>query len=144
MIDAPFHNPTTICIDMPMPPTTNNLFITAGKRRPRSAEYDAWFKEAGYRMNVQRPPLMAGKVTLLIEVEEPKTARRQDVANREKAVVDLLVKHRVIQGDDQRFVRQITLRWADVAGVRVTITPLPLLTVNSILKAVAERLEAAE
>ncbi len=64
---------------------------------------------------------MAGKVAILIEVEEPTTARRQDVANREKAVVDLLVSHRVIQGDDQRFVREVTMRWADVAGVRVTI-----------------------
>lgn len=122
-MDAPFHNPPDLYLELPMPPTTNNLFASAGKRRFRSAEYEAWIKEAGHRLNIQRPPLMAGKVMLLLEVEEPKTAHRQDVANREKAVVDLLVKHRVIQGDDQRFVRQITLRWADVAGVRVTVRP---------------------
>jgi Holliday junction resolvase RusA-like endonuclease len=121
----PFHAPDELIIALPLPPTTNNLFATdrASRRRFRTAEYLAWVKEAGYRLNAQRPPLMPGKVILLIEVEEPKTARRQDVANREKAVTDLLVSHRVIQGDDQRYVRELTMRWAPVEGVRVTVRP---------------------
>lgn len=119
--DAPFHCPPDVVIVLPMPPSTNNLFASKAQRRFRSAEYDGWINEAGYRLNAQRPARTAGKVTLLIEVEEPKTARRQDVANREKAVVDLLVTHRIIEGDDQRFVREITLRWAPVEGVRVTV-----------------------
>jgi crossover junction endodeoxyribonuclease RusA len=113
-----------ITFDLPMPPTTNNLFASNGKRRFRSAGYCAWIKEAGYRLNAQRLSLVPGKVALLIDVEEPKTARAQDVANREKAIVDLLVSHRIIQGDDQRYVRALTLRWAPVEGVRVTIKPL--------------------
>jgi len=120
-MNAPFHNPAELIIALPMPPSTNNLFATVGKKRIRSAEYSGWLLEAGYRLKSQRPPLMAGKVSLLIEVEEPKTARQTDIGNREKAVTDLLVTHRVIQGDDHRFVREITLRWADVAGVRITI-----------------------
>ena len=120
--NSPFSTPAELVIALPMPPTTNNLFVNRGaKGRFRSTEYKAWAAEAGYRLNAQRPPLMAGKVAILIEVEEPKTARRQDVANREKAVTDLLVSHRVIQGDDQRFVREITMKWADVAGIRITI-----------------------
>ena len=128
--DPPFRMPAELVIDLPMPPTTNNLFATdrSSRRRFRTAEYLAWVKEAGYRLNAQLPPVrgfsMAGKVALLIEVAEPKTARRQDVCNREKAVTDLLVSHRVLQGDDQRFVREITMRWADVAGVRVTVKPI--------------------
>lgn len=124
--DAPFHCPADLVIELPIPPTTNNLFATdrSSRKRFRSAEYQAWIKEAGYRLNAQRPPLMAGKVALLIEVEEPKTSRRQDVCNREKAVTDLLVSHRVIQGDDQRFVRELTMRWADVDGVKVTVRPI--------------------
>ncbi len=123
MIDAPFHMPSELVLHLNLPPTTNNLFATdrASGRRFRSAEYTAWIKEAGWRLAVQRPPLMAGKVTLLIEVEEPKTARRQDVCNREKAVTDLLVSHRVIQGDCQRYVRELTMRWAPVEGVKVTV-----------------------
>ena len=118
---APFDMPSELVLHLPMPPSTNNLFATVGKKRIRTVEYIQWAREAGYVLNRQRPPLVAGKVSLLIEVENPKTAHRQDVANREKAVVDLLVSRGVIQGDDQRFVREITLKWADVAGVRVTI-----------------------
>lgn len=121
--DPPFRMPSELVLELFMPPTTNNLFVNAkwGKGRIKSEEYKAWIKLCGYRLNAQRPPLMAGKVAILIEVEEPKTARRQDVANREKAVTDLLVSHRVLQGDDQRFVREIIMRWAPVEGVRVTI-----------------------
>lgn len=112
-----------VVLDLPMPPSTNNLFASDGKRRFRSAEYTAWITAAGYRLNAQHPSPMAGKVAILIDVEEPKTARRQDVANREKAVVDLLVSHRIIEGDDQRFVRELTMRWAPVEGVKVSIKP---------------------
>lgn len=126
MMNAPFHMPAELVIELPMPPSSNNMFATDKKsgRRFRTAEYSGWLLEAGYRLNAQRPPLMAGKVAILIEVEEPKTARRQDVCNREKAVTDLLVSHRVIQGDDQRHVRELTMRWAPVEGVRVTVRPL--------------------
>lgn len=122
-MDAPFNNPVELVIELPMPPTTNNLFATVGKKRIRTVEYKAWAQEAGYLLNKQRPPLMAGKVAILIEVAEPKTAHRQDCTNRIKAVEDLLVSHRVIQGDDQRFVREVTTRWAPVEGCRVTVRP---------------------
>ena len=122
-MNAPFHNPAELVIALPMPPSSNNLFVNAGKRRIRSEQYNAWIREAGWRLANQRPPLMAGKVSLLFEVEEPKTARQQDIANREKAITDLLVSHRVIQGDDQRFVRELTMRWAPVSGVFVTVRP---------------------
>ncbi len=123
MMQAPFHTPSELVIELPMPPSSNNMFATDKKsgRRFRTAEYSGWLLEAGYRLKAQRPPLMAGKVAILIEVEEPKTARRQDCSNRIKAVEDLLVSHRVIQGDCQRFVREITARWAPVNGVRVTV-----------------------
>jgi Holliday junction resolvase RusA-like endonuclease len=120
---APFHNPAELIIALPMPPSSNNMFATVGKKRIRSVEYIQWAREAGYILNRQHPPLVAGKVSLLLEVEEPKTARRQDVCNREKAVIDLLVSRGVIQSDDQRHVREVTMRWAPVDGVRVTIRP---------------------
>ena len=121
MADPPFACPPDVVVTLPMPPTTNNLFAGNGKRRFRTEAYEAWIIEAGFLLNRQNPRTVNGKVNLLIEVEEPKTARRMDVANREKATTDLLVSHGVIEGDDQRFVREITLRWADVSGVRVTV-----------------------
>jgi Holliday junction resolvase RusA-like endonuclease len=120
-MNAPFHIADELVINLPICPSTNNLFSSDGKRRFRSARYEAWLKHAGHVLNVQRPPLMAGRVSLLIEIKNPETARRQDCTNRIKAVEDLLVSHRIIQGDDQRYVRCVTVAWADVEGVRVTI-----------------------
>ena len=84
-------------------------------------EYQDWILQAGYRLNAQRHAPVPGKVSLLIEVAEPATKVRQDIANREKAVTDLLVTHGIIEGDDQRFVREITMRWAPIQEVRVTV-----------------------
>ena len=118
-------SPTVVMLDLPIPPSTNNLFfnIGSGARRGRvkTVEYQDWIIEAGWLLKQQRPAPVLGKVVLLIEVAEPDTKRRQDVANREKAVTDLLVTHGVIEGDDQRFVREITMRWAPIKGVRVTV-----------------------
>jgi Holliday junction resolvase RusA-like endonuclease len=122
----PFHLPAEVVISLPMPVSTNHLFFNRVKAhggRARTPEYNAWVREAGTRLAIQRPPQITGRVSILIEVQEPETARRQDVANREKAVVDLLVTHQVIQGDDQRYLREITLKWAPVDGVQVTIRP---------------------
>lgn len=123
---APFHVPDEVVINLPMPPTSNNLFVNSARAgRCKSPAYRAWIKDAGYRLNAQHPPLTDGKVAILIEIEEPKTARLQDCANREKAPVDLLVSHGLIRGDDQRYVREVTTRWvSSIEGVRVTIRPL--------------------
>lgn len=121
---APFHIPDEVVICLPMPPTTNNLFASTKGTRYRTSEYNDWIREAGLRLNRQRPPQTRGMVSLLIEVAEPKTSRQQDLGNREKATTDLLVRHLVIEGDDQRYVRELNMRWADIQGVRVTIRPL--------------------
>ena len=115
-----------VVINLCMPPSTNNLFFNGSGRtgRVRTPEYNAWIKEAGYQLSRQHPARIRGsRVDILIEVSDSESTMSWDVANREKAAVDLLVTHGVIVGDSKRHVRQITLRWADVAGVRVTITP---------------------
>ena len=113
----------SVQIILPMPPSVNGLF--AGKtRRYRSKSYEAWIVEAGLRLNLQRPSPCFGPVHLALEVEEQRTKRRQDLSNRIKAVEDLLVSHGIIEGDDQRFVRKITMEWSpEVSGVRITVTP---------------------
>jgi crossover junction endodeoxyribonuclease RusA len=116
-------SPTELVLKLPMPPSTNNLFVNKGRGRVRSDVYEAWIKEAGYRLNAQRPRPVMGRVSLLIEVSDAESTDTWDVANREKAAVDLLVKHRIISGDSKRFVREITMRWAQVEGARVTVRP---------------------
>lgn len=108
-------------IDLPLPPSTNGLF--AGKtRRYRSPAYETWLEAAGWQIRAQRPEPVMGRVHLLIEVAEPKTKRATDLSNRLKATEDILVKYGIIEGDDQRYVRQITLKWnCEIEGVRATI-----------------------
>jgi Holliday junction resolvase RusA-like endonuclease len=120
--DAPFHCPPDVVIALPLGPSSNNMFVNRGHGRFRSAEYVAWVKEAGWTLAAQKPPKVFGRVSLTIDVAEPKTKRAMDLANREKAVTDLLVAHRIIQGDDQRYVRELHMRWrADISGVIVNI-----------------------
>jgi hypothetical protein len=117
---APFAlPPDEVVISLPMCPSVNNLFPGSGKHRFKSAEYKTWIKEAGYLLNLQKPCPIMGRVSILIELEEPKALA--DCANFEKATVDLLVSHKIIQGDDRRYVRRNTQAWADIFGVRVTI-----------------------
>ena len=120
---------TELVITLPLPPTTNNLFAGNGKRRYRTKEYEAWAKEAGWALNTQRPqgrgPLQVlGQVSIWIEVREPPTEREEDLANREKAAVDLLVTHGVIQGDSNRYIRGIIMTWSkNIDGIRIYIKP---------------------
>jgi len=63
-------------------------------------------------------PRFHGKVKVLYEFGRP-DKRRRDVANYEKAVSDLLTTYAVIEDDS--LIEEMTLRWADVDGVKVTI-----------------------
>lgn len=113
----------TIVITLPLSPTSNNLYATGRNgRRFRSKEYDAWILEAGWALATYRVPKQVGKVSIMIEVREPPTARREDVASREKGAIDLLVRHGIIPDDSQHYVRQVTMAWAaDVEGIRISI-----------------------
>jgi Holliday junction resolvase RusA-like endonuclease len=118
-----FGAPAGVTIGLPMPPSTNNLFRNKGRARERTPQYDAWIKAAGWQLVAQRPPPVRGRVSILIEVSDAESTDTWDVANREKATVDLLVSHRIIPGDSKRWVREITMRWANCEGVRVTVRP---------------------
>lgn len=113
-----------IVIDLPMPPTANNLFPTSRNgKRYCSPQYKAWKETAGKVLMVDRPGRIVGKVVIDIAVSEK---ARGDCANREKATVDLLVAHGVIEGDSKAHVRSVKTHWAsDLAqGVRVTVSPV--------------------
>jgi crossover junction endodeoxyribonuclease RusA len=106
-------------IELPMPPSTNNLFINVGRRRTLSPEYRAWREEAGWRLAAQRPLAIPGKVSLDIAIED---TGRLDLDNTLKGCIDLLVHHKVIEGDSRKYVRDIRAHWSkDVTGCRIEI-----------------------
>lgn len=111
-----------IVIQLPFPPSVNNLFLNGKHGRFRSQKYDSWIQEAGTEIMRQRPSKCPGPVSLAFEFEEGRDKRKRDITNLLKAPEDLLVKHGIIDADDGSVVRSVTAAWsASVEGVRITI-----------------------
>ncbi len=112
-------------LTLPMPPSTNGLFVNGKYRRTISQKYEAWRNEALVEVLRQKPPPIKGEVLVSMEFEDPKTKRRTDLDNRLKAPIDLLVYFGIIEKDDNSIVREVRAKWsAEVEGVRITIQDL--------------------
>lgn len=109
---------------LPFPVSVNGLFASGKTRRFKSQRYCDWLLEAGFRLASQHPPKIKGPVYLHYVLEEKKDKIRRDLANFEKATTDLLVSHGIIEADDCRIVREITMKWGEVEGIQVTIKSL--------------------
>lgn len=84
-------------IQLPLPPSTNNLFINLpGRGRVRSGAYKAWEKRARTALTFASWDMPARPYAITIRLNMD---HRGDIDNRTKAVLDLLVKHKVIDGD---------------------------------------------
>ncbi len=112
---------------LPMPPTTNHLRMPVRGRLITSPEYRKWQTEAGLSVITDKPKRHIGPVGVHIQVC-PTDKRIRDLDNTAnfKAVLDLLVKHGVIEGDDRRYVRYLSASWDDIGTEKrivVTIKP---------------------
>lgn len=105
---------------LPLPPTTNGLYKNITRGRARSERYNAWRKSAGWELIAQKPDRMAGPVVINYEITTKATG---DPDNYLKALNDILVTHRIIEGDGPNIVKRIDVKLSsDVErGVRVTI-----------------------
>lgn len=102
------------------PPSANALFANAAKGRVMTTLYRAWLTAAIQDLRqVQHAPLVKGRIKVAYVIERPKTARRVDLGNFEKALSDLLVKAEVIEDDS--LIEEIILRWGDVKGVQISV-----------------------
>lgn len=114
------------CLLLPLPPTTNNLFVNNPRTRGRfpSKAYKAWQGEADRALMTQQPlPSFAGPVAVVMSIGRP-DKRRRDLANYEKAATDQIVKAGVLTDDS--LIEKITLQWsADVTGCRIEIESMP-------------------
>lgn len=100
-------------IVLPYPPSINALYRAVKGRNILSEKYRQWQYEAGQVLGLQRPARVSGPVSITVELTPP-DKRKRDIDNAGfKAVLDLLVKHRVIEADDSSIVREITARWVD-------------------------------
>jgi|ERR1700722_2340694 len=93
---------------LPLPPSTNNLFASVGKRRVKSKAYRDWITEA--IQSVEEVFSVATPVSITLTLTGQVNEQR-DLANIEKASVDLLVAWDVIPDDSLKFVHSINLRY---------------------------------
>lgn len=108
-----------IVFTVPLPPPANSLFANvAGKGRVKSRRYRAWIKEAGWLVRSQRVGSIEGAVQIRVEI--PNSARA-DTDAYFKGLVDLCVRNGLIEDDNSKVVRGLTLDFADIEGARVTI-----------------------
>jgi crossover junction endodeoxyribonuclease RusA len=110
-----------IRIELPYPPTTNNLFINAGKRRVKSQPYKAWFELASISIkDAHRQRIGAYSISICCRRPDK---RRRDIANLEKAVSDLLVQHGVVQDDS--LCERLTMQWDDTIQAECVVLIQP-------------------
>jgi hypothetical protein len=114
-----------IVLTLPFPVSVNAMFADGKTRRHKSQRYCDWLLEAGYALNVQRPPKITGPYHITYAFQEGQDRRERDAFNLEKGVTDLLVKHGVVQGDSNKYLRKGSVEWdRSIVGVRITIEPL--------------------
>jgi hypothetical protein len=97
-------------LSLPLPPSTNHLFATVGRKRIRTAKYNSWARNAGTVAKIARPSPVCGKFALQIGLPFDMPG---DISNRIKAVEDLLVDLKFTD-DDRHCVRVVVERNAAV------------------------------
>jgi len=120
-------------VDLPLPPSVNQLFVEArmgksGRKSGRapSPQYRAWKKRAAARVaeawEHQQKPEIGKPYALHIRVN---VNHRSDIANREKALTDILVA--TIPGfpDDCWANRILIERDRTIEGASVEVVTLP-------------------
>lgn len=109
-----------IRLTLEKPPSVNALFATdwKTKRRFKSAKYESWLRSAEASLYMTKWKPIKGPVSISITIED---AGAVDLANHEKCLVDFLVKHGLIENDNRKIVRKITLQWGAASGCLVEI-----------------------
>lgn len=125
---------SSLCILLPFPPTSNNLFVNnrrTGGRFP-SKRYEEWRQEAARAIVKQYPlPRFDEPVEVVISLGRP-DKRRRDLANYEKGPIDRLVSMGILADDS--LIHRLTIQWAtDVRGCRIEIEPFRLETTTPLI-----------
>jgi Holliday junction resolvase RusA-like endonuclease len=95
---------------LPMPPSTNRIWRSGKGKVYRDKNYIQWIAIAGNMVKVARVKQVDPPYRVVYEYGR-KDRRRSDLANREKALSDLLQKMGVITDDCE--ITDMRLRWSD-------------------------------
>lgn len=91
-------------VEIPIPPSLNNIYANAGKRRVKTQSFAAWKREAAWTIRFKVPASQAVRGAIRVRLELP-TNTAGDCDNRLKAAIDALVASGRI--DDDRNVQKV-------------------------------------
>lgn len=113
----------TLVLDLPFPPSTNNLQRSAPNGvRYDTSEYKGFKAQCAWLLKSTAIRRVPGPIEITLHVQEK--SARADIDNRIKSCLDALVTHNIIDGDHASVLRAVHARWSkDVQGVRITISP---------------------
>ena len=111
-----------IVLSLEFPPSANNLFANGSHGRYTTSNYKAWQDRCESVIRCLKPGRISGPVRLTL-VYEDKPGRR-DLDNLLKPAIDILVKHKIIDGDHRNIVRELRAIWGQNRGVTITIESL--------------------
>jgi Holliday junction resolvase RusA-like endonuclease len=97
-----------------------------GKGRIVSKKYKQWKNTAGFILKSQGLVEYKGRFRLYIQLNDK---RQGDCDNRIKPLCDLLVSMGVVEGDQKKYMKGVSVDWDCVDECVVTIRPLPPIVV---------------
>lgn len=97
---------------LPWPPTVNNLYPVNKGRKLLSHEGRLYADTAAMCLYAQGIPARPaqGPLTVTVELHAP-DARRRDVDNYNKAILDALVRSHVVVDDNRKTIRRLEIEW---------------------------------
>jgi Holliday junction resolvase RusA-like endonuclease len=118
--DAPFTVPPDIVLDLPSPLSVNRTrkidWTAYAKTREWVARADAMFLAVKRKL----PPPIRGRYEIFITLKEG----RIDADNAVKLLVDTVRRFGLVEDDDPKHLRRLTVEFGPVEGSRVTIRPM--------------------
>lgn len=106
---------------MPFPPSVNNLYGEGKKRRFRTKRYDEWIQYADIAIRQQGPfEKFEGRVDIIVHLGGGRSD--SDCDNFNKAPIDRIVQHGIIEDDSKPYMRSAKAIWDDdVNGCMVEV-----------------------
>lgn len=108
-------------VRLPVPPSTNNLYINLKHGRMVSPAYKAWRLEAGLKLNLRKSDTF-GTLPVQVGLMVPRKPKSRDIDNFAKAPIDLLVAHGIIA--DDKHIERLTISRHDDPDILITVTPV--------------------
>ena len=108
----------SITLVLPVPPSTNNLFVNGKRGRFKSQKYRDWLDEAGFYLMQQTFEKGSIIGAYVMDIKVPMKLKG-DISNRIKAAEDCLVAIGVIPDDKHAF--RVSIERANVEDCEVTV-----------------------